>query len=586
MKTENMKTMRRKVIEEGRSEREAAKAASTQTESLSVLSSQLEDLQTQAELTSEVIEDKGNQVIDALNRVDQSVIDTTAGAELTAEASERTTEAVKEQTDVSNKISDKLSRLTDLLNERLSAITPNLPSVSSNDTSLAVVEDAVPVDIVTPGLPELIEGLLPDPNDGNNNPNDAFFPPTPAEPESDSKKGADEERKKRDSDLLNNLLKTTKSGFKATIGLTDKIAGMLFKYTVTAVVEAAKIAALLFSIVLGVDVLMKHFKYWSDKFTSDFDSFSSEATVWGSTLSSIFGTLESIQQFWEEGDWSGLAVAIVKGVTEILYNLGELISLGMSKVSAAILSVIPGMGDAALSIEGAALEGFQERTGNALSEKDQETVAKYQSMRIEKGENVFDKFSQGKTWAVNRLTGDANISDFVTDEERTAQNEKLKQMKPEDRERVLAKGNETRAAIVRFEKYMEQVNPNNKRSVQAADKAYSNLQTQMNDSDLNYSPTTKKELEGRMNIVTAKYEKMKGKDPQPAPSSQSEDVKKVESIEKNQAAQKASLGTGAGAAAANLFNTNNVINNSKTINTVSPVTSTNAPGVFGATGVN
>jgi hypothetical protein len=197
-----------------------------------------------------------------------------------------------------------------------------------------------------------------------------------------------------------------------------------------------------------------------------------------------------------------------------------------------------------------------------------------------------DKFSQGKTWAVNRLTGDANISDFVTDEERTAQNEKLKQMKPEDRERVLAKGNETRAAIVRFEKYMEQVNPNNKRSVQAADKAYSNLQTQMNDSDLNYSPTTKKELEGRMNIVTAKYEKMKGKDPQPAPSSQSEDVKKVESIEKNQAAQKASLGTGAGAAAANLFNTNNVINNSKTINTVSPVTSTNAPGVFGATGVN
>ena len=128
MKTENMKTMRRKVIEEGRSERDAAKAASTQSESLSVLSSQLDDLQTQAELTSEVIEDKGNQVIDALNRVDQSIIDTTAGAELTAEASERTTEAVKQQTEVSNKISDKLSKLTELLNERLSAITtPNLP---------------------------------------------------------------------------------------------------------------------------------------------------------------------------------------------------------------------------------------------------------------------------------------------------------------------------------------------------------------------------------------------------------------------------------------------------------------------------
>lgn len=586
MKTENMKTMRRKVIEEGRSERDAARAASSQSESLSVLSSQLDDLQTQAELTSEVIEDKGNQVIDALNRVDQSIIDTTAGAELTAEASERTTEAVKQQTEVSNKISDKLGRLTELLNERLSAITPNLPSISVPDTSLSVVEDAVPVDIVTPGLPELIQDLLPDPVNNNNNPTEPFFPTTPDNPESDTKKRSDEERKKNDSDTLDKLLKATKSGFKASLSVTDRIAGMLFKYTVTAVVEAAKTAALLFSIVLGIDVLMKHFKYWSDKFTSDFDKFSEEAGVWGSTLASIFGTLENIQKFWEAGDWSGLTVAIVKGVTEIIYNLGELISLGMSKVAASILSLIPGLGDAALSVEGAALEGFQERTGNSLSKEDQDTLAKYQSAKIEKGENLFDKVSQGKTWIVNKITGDANISDFVTDEERETQNEKLRQMKPEEREEVLKKGNEARAAIVRFEKYMEQINPDDKRSVEAADKAYSNLQSQLGDSDLNNSPVTKKELNARMNIVTAKYDKLKGKEPQPAPSSQSEDVKKVESIEKNKAVEKASLGTGAGSAAANLFNTNNVINSSRTINTVSPVTSTNAPGVFGATGVN
>ena len=587
MKTENMKTMRRKVIEEGRSERDAAKAASTQSESLSVLSSQLDDLQTQAELTSEVIEDKGNQVIDALNRVDQSIIDTTAGAELTAEASERTTEAVKQQTEVSNKISDKLSKLTELLNERLSAITtPNLPQTTVPDTSLSVVEDAVPVDIVTPGLPELLQELIPDPVNNNNNPNDEFFPTVPENPESDSKKGADEERKKKDSDTLSNLLKATKSGFKASMSITDRIAGMLFKYTVTAVIEAAKTAALLFSIVLGIDVIMKHFKYWSDKFTSDFDKFSAEAGEWGSTLASIFGTLENIQKFREAGDWSGLTVAIVKGVTEIIYNLSELISLGMSKVAAAILSLIPGLGDAALSVEGAALEGFQERTGNSLSKEDQDTLAKYQSSKIEKGENFFDKVSQGKTWIVNKITGDANISDFVTDEERESQNEKLRQMKPEEREQVLKKGNEARAAIVRFEKYMEQINPDDKRSVESADKAYANLQTQLNDTDLNNSPVTKKELSARMNIVTAKYDKLKGKEPQPAPSSQSEDVKKVESIEKNKAAKEASLGTSAGAAAANLFNTNNVINNSRTINTVSPVTSTNAPGVFGATGVN
>ncbi|MGZ7244279.1 hypothetical protein ACXWOQ_09310, partial [Streptococcus pyogenes] len=88
-------------------------------------------------------------------------------------------------------------------------------------------------------------------------PNDAFFPTVPENPESDSKKGADEERKKKDSDTLSNLLKATKSGFKASMSITDRIAGMLFKYTVTAVIEAAKTAALLFSIVLGIDVIMK-----------------------------------------------------------------------------------------------------------------------------------------------------------------------------------------------------------------------------------------------------------------------------------------------------------------------------------------
>lgn len=581
-----MKTMRRKVIEEGRSERDAAKAASTQAEGLSVIASQMEELKVHSELTNDVLEDKGNQIIDALDKVNDSVIDSSAGSEIVAEAVERGTNAIEAGTEVNSKISEKLTYLTTLLNERLGAITPNLPAASPD--SVSAVSDSLPVIVNTPGLPELIEDLLPGPSDNTNRPDEDFFPTTPANPQDDSQKRDEDEKKKRDSELLDNLLKTTKTGFKATIGITDKIAGMLFKYTVTAVIEAAKMAALLFSIVLGIDILMKHFKYWSDKFTSDFDAFSTEAGAWGSTLASIFGTLENIQKFWEAGDWSGLAVAIVKGVTEILYNLGELISLGMSKVAAAILSVIPGMGDTALSIEGAALEGFQERTGNALSEEDQSTVAKYQSSKIEKGENLFDKFSSGKTWILNKITGDANNSDFVDDKEIADQNEKLKAMKPEEREQVLKKGNEARAAIVRFDKYMESVNPSNKRSVQAADKAYSDLQAQLSDSDLNKSATTKKELNGRMAAATAKYEKMKGVEAKPAPPSESDDSKKVESIEKAKAADKAAStsGSAAGAGAANLFNTVNSINNSKTINTGNPVTSTTAPGVFGATNVN
>lgn len=589
MKNDKMSTMRRrKVIEDSQGERNAAKAASEQANATDGVSLRLEDLQGATELTSEVIEAKGNEILDSLGKVNDSILDNTAAAELVAEATERNTNTIKDSiSDLGDRLSDKLSRLSDLLESKLgSTVQSSSTPVNAPDTALAVVEDAIPVDIVNPGLPELIEGLLPDPVVGNNNPDDAFFPPSPeVNPEP---KKEDDKDKKKDSDLLAGLFDTTKKGFKATIGITDRIAGMLFKYTVTALAEAAKMAALLFSIVLAFDVIRVHFKYWSEKFLSDFDSFSSEAKEWGSLLGSIFGTLENIKKFWEAGDWSGLATAIVKGVTEILYNLGELISLGMSKVAAAILSVIPGLGDTALSVEGAALEGFQERTGNSLSDKDQDTLAKYQSQKIENGENLFDKYSQLKTYAVNKLTGDANTSDFITSDEKEAQVESLKKLEPKQREEVLKKGNEARAAIIRFEKYMESVNPDNPQSVKAMDQAYSNLQNQLSDGDLNQSPATKKELMGRMNQVQAKYETLNGSEVAPAPSESSDDSKRVANITKNQAAEKAaaSSGSAAGAMAGNLFNTNNVINNSKTIQQQMPVTGTPAPGVYHATSVN
>lgn len=586
MKNDKMSTMRRrKVIEESRGERDAAKAASDQTSAIGDISLGLKDLQGATELTAEMVESKGNEILGSLSQLNDSIEDNTAASELAAEASEKTTAAVKDSiSDLSDRISDKLTRLSDMLEAKLGNSVQSSTPVGTPDTTVAVVEDALPVEIVNPGLPELIEDLLPEVDNGNNDPNDTFFPPSP-----DVTHDRDKDKEKDDGtkDLMKGLFDTTKKGFKATVSITDRIAGMLFKYTVTALAEAAKMAALLFSIVLAFDVIRIHFKYWSDKFLSDFDAFSSEAGEWGSLLGSIFGTLENIKKFWEAGDWGGLTIALVKGVADILHNLGELISLGMSKVAAAILSIIPGMGDAALSVEGAALEGFQERTGNSLSEEDQNTVAEYQNKKIENGENIYDKFSQGKTYLYNKATGNANTSDFITSDDKEAQIESLKSMDPEERKEVLKKGNEARAAIIRFEKYMDSVNPDNQQSVNAMDKAYDNLKKQLSDTDLNQTAATRKELNGRMNQVQAKYDELHGIEPKPAPVEESDDNRKVQSIEKSKATEKAAvIGMGAAGVAANLINTNNVINNSKTIHQQAPVTSTNAPGVYNATSVN
>lgn len=580
MKSENMSTMRRKVIAEGKGEREAAKAASNQTSSIDDLSKTLQDIQTQGEITSEVIEDKGNQIIDSIDKVESRVSDVVEGSELAAEASERTTTAVKDNTEVANRISDKLTKLSELLSEKLGVSASAGPRP---DSPAVVIPESLP-DSEFP-MPVVIPPVLPQPE--NNDPNDSVFPPVVPTHEDNSESGRqDEKEKKENKDLFKELLKTTKTGFKASLGVTDKIAGMLFKYTVSALAESAKLAGMLFAIVLTIDVIRAHFKYWSDKFSTDFDTFSEEAGIWGSTLASIFGTLENIKKFWEAGDWGGLTIAIVSGVGKVLYNLGEIIQLGMAKVTAAILSIIPGMDGAALSVEGAALEGFQERTGNALSKDDQDTVARYQSSKIEDGENIYDKYQNARTWLKNKISGDTNIGDHVSDEERDAERDKLKAMNPEERIEVLKKSNEARAAIIRFEKYMDDVDPDNKQSVATMDKAYNKLKDQVSDSDIAKAGTTKKELDSRMDSVKAKYEKMKGIEAAPAPVSESDDAKKVNAIEKSKAESVSSGAVAPGASVGNLINTTNMVNNSKVVNNHAPLTSTQAPGVYGATRVN
>jgi hypothetical protein len=578
MKSEKMTSMRRKVIADSKGERDAASAASNQNESLDAINFKLNDVQSANELVAEVVEQKGNQVINAIQNVE-------AATELTAEATEKNTEQVKELTSVSSKISDKLSKLTSMLEQKVSAVEQRINDTGkSTDTALTVIQDNLP-EPVTQNLPELPERILPNPNDNTNEPDADFFPTAPDNPSDVPEKKPKEDPAKNPMQIsLDALLKTTKAGFKSTVSITDKISSMLFKYTISALAETAKMAALLFSLVLGIDLLRIHFKYWTDKFTSNFDKFSEDAEEWGGLLQSIFGTLEDIRKFWEAGDWGGLAVAIVKGLTDILYNLGEIIQLGISKITAAVLNAL-GFEGAALSVKGAALEGFQERTGNSLSEEDQDTLAKYQSKRIEEGPNLYDKANELKTRAADWIRGRDNKNSLTTETDQEQETQKLKAMKPEEREQVLKKGNEARAAIIRFEKYMGDVDPENPTNVQSMDKAYNSIKERLADSDLNDSPATKKELNARFMKVDAQYKKLKTESkPEPAPPTASEDVQRVQNIEKAQDARKTETKTAAPSSTVNA-QVNNV-NNSKTVHNITPVTATPAPGIFGATSVN
>lgn len=584
-KPEEMKSMRRKVISENKPTQQAAQAASDNNASLKQLSAQLNDAQAAQELIAQTVEEKSNDIIEAIGDVETAVADTVAGSELVAETIESGNSIAK---DVGVSLGSKLDRLTDLLQQKL--INANIPTTG---TSVQAVESAIPVKVVNDEpTAEIVNPLLPVPAKIDNKPDADFFPETA--PTSPEEKKKDDENKGKFLTSLKELTNSVKTGFSKSISVSDKIAGMLFKYTVTAAIEAAKMVALILGIVIGIDLLMVHFKYWSEKFTqawdlfsTDFTKFSSSSGTWGPLLQSIFESVANLQKFWEAGDWGGLTLAIVEGLGSVLYNLGELIQLGMAKLSAAILRIIPGLSDTADEVEGRALENFQASTGAELKREDQEKVANYQDKRINdelgtvaKG---LDKVNNLKTRASNWIRGVDNKEALTTDEERDAEAEKLKSLSPEDRRAALMKANEARAAMIRFEKYANSADMNKDSTVKSIDIAHADIKKRMNDPALNNSPAVKKELSARFEKLDASYNDLKKTQPdvKPETSTKSPEAKQVQEINKNKpqapvAQQQTPV----------ISNTNNVVKKNTVVHNMTPVTSTTAPGVFNATGVN
>lgn len=588
-KPQEMQTMRRKVISDNKPVQEAAKSASNTLSGLNDISTKLDDAQAASELIAQTVEEKSNEIVGAIDNVESAVSDTTAGSELIAETVEIGNNINKE---IGESLGSKLDKLTSLLEQKIQTA-----GIQQTGTSLAVVESAIPVKVVEDDTAEFVGPLLPAPEAVNNDPDADFFPaPQPVEP----KRESPEEKQKKEafnlklSQALDKLTKTVDFGFKKSISITDKISSMLFKYTVSAAIEAAKMVALIMAVVIGIDLLMVHFKYWSDKFSkawdlfsTDFKTFSSETGTWGPLLQSIFESIDEIKKFWEAGDWGGLTVAIVEGLGKVLYNLGELIQLGMAKLSAAILRVIPGMKDTADEVEGRALENFQNSTGASLNKEDQEKVANYQDKRMN-GDlgpiaEGLDKIANWKTRASNWIRGVDNKEALTTDEERAAEEEKLKQLSPEERKNALMKANEARAAMIRFEKYADSADMSKDSTVKSVEAAYEDLKKRMDDPDLNNSPAVKKELAARFSKIDATYQELKKNQPnaKPETSAKSPEAKQVQVIEKNKAQQ-----APVQQASPSINNTNNVIKKNTVVHNMTPVTSTTAPGVFGATGVN
>lgn len=579
----------RKVIAESKGERDANRANQSQEELLGNIHDKLNDVQASSDLTNDTVESKSNEIINSLGN---GLGDVVAATELTAEAVEKNTGEFRKLNDIASQISDKLSKLTSILEEKLTPQTQNTGASnasSSSNTALAVISDAIP-DIQTDQekITQALDDLLPR---LENNQEDADFTdpeptPTPVvQPPTVVPRTPEEEEEKKNnkslSDKIGSLLKVTKDGFKQSIGFSDKIAGMLFKYTITAAIEAAKMAAMILSLVLAIDVIRINFNYWAELLKTNFTEFSERLGKWAPLLQDIINSVDEVKAAWEKGDWSGITIAIVKGVGKAIMNLTELIVLGISKLIASVMRMIPGGGDRADALEADSLKTYQQHTGAKLTDEESTLVATQDVKKMkedhEHDDNVNVVGSMSQSDKIKIATGAMSIEDYKKSHPDN-NSDPFFSMSNDDQIKAIKAKNEAQASIDRTSKYLDS-NDGSDKFKASAKGAINDIGSQLNSGDLDKTPKLKADIQNQLDILNKKYDALANKPAVKADSpAESEEVKAVERINaqtKSQSQTSRQVG--------NITQVNNSVKKSTNQFNLPTQTATVAPGLFGHT---
>lgn len=519
----SMQSMRRRVIEEGKPTRDAQQAAAENTQALQGIDGRLSDLQASSELSGEVFEEKANGIIGAIN-------DVQAADELTAENTEKGNKELRRLNDTAFKINSKLAQLSSMLKSKM--VGAESPGVSkqakgAESTALEAIKDSLPLEVYQPSLEELLKTLVPDlPATGSPTP----FPESPVTPPVDEEKKKKEEKESKFD--VKELLKTTKAGFKASVGVADKISGMLFRYTVTAAAEAAKMAGMLFSLVLGFDVIRIHFKYWSKLLETSFASFDQKAGVWGKVLEDILLTVRNVQDFWENGDYGKMIWEIVKGIFKVGNDLIEAMFLGISKLTAGVLRQFNFDG-AADNVEGSAIERYADQTGTKVSDEDAEVYGRYKTKQFKE-----ELKNTGANQAI-RYGGSAEEYEKMRKEKGIplSDTEKLglqtKNMSDEDMAKMFAKEIQVKTDSDRLSRRTEDYKGRPER-IKELEIQQKELRARIDDPSIKAAPVVQERLLKQADAVDEQLKKLTAPEPKPVPTQDSEQAKQVKQIEQNQ----------------------------------------------------
>lgn len=573
---------RGKLIEEMAPQKRAEALASTQNEELGNLNDAFRDQQAATEMVAEAIEGKGNQIISAIDGTNTRLDDVIAGSEMTAESVERVAQSSKSMTGAARAISSKISELANVLGGKLQSDVK--APVSKESTTLAAIEEKLPLPVEVPKLDELLEKLVPQ----HGIPEDApFLPPPSTNEENNSKEG----KEKEGFDLsgkIEDLLKVSKKGFGGLMSVTDRIAGMLFSYTVTAAAQAAKLATSIFAVVLGIDMIKVYFQYFMKKFEAGWDEFAEKFKEWGPLLEGLMTFAKNAEKMFSEKNWLGLGEAIIKGIMDLTNNLANLLMLGMAKLTAAMLRSM-GFKEKADNIEGSALQTYQQKTGARLDDQDQTTLAKYQDRKdaeeFEAKQKAMDKFKDKKE-GLDVAEKYGTVSKETAEEIRAGKiDDSFRSMSEEQRVQALKDRNNAQADIIRLTETIEDTMSPDATDIKNAKETYSKIKEQLDKGAMNGVPQdlNTEQLMAKLDKTMEKINKSDIVKPQPV--AEREETVQAKRVDEAKKAEKARAYEGT-EPKSSVVQQVNVSRTSKTQYNVPPTSVINSPGMRQATNVN
>lgn len=482
-------------------------------------------------------------------------------------------------------ISSKLSVLSDKLHEKyaeekLERLSAPEPTTSESLDSIAQTD--------------------PEPTQ-NDRPEDRIQPSQPSRPSDELLEGEEPKKSGKEMESQKDAVQrngfkvvedTLKKGFKSSVSAFDKVSDFLFKNTLKQAIEIAKIAALIFSIVVAIDVIRAYWAAWGsqilekiDEWVETFRQYWAEFTTWGKSFSDMTtmfdnmnANLAEIKNAWISGDFPALAGALGSALFDLQKTIAAAIARALAGVVSPLLRLL-GFKDAADSVEAGALRLQQSLTDSKLSKENQRKVAEDQVKKENDGKTTTERgmtdFLPAKMRNKMFMISDAELNQINSEKNDQSSRSKLSH---EDKVQNTMATNEAREAIARYKKYADAANPNDKGQMAKLDKYKSEAQGLLSNPNLSMTPTTKKELDKQFSEIGTKQKP----ELKPAPVAQSEDNKLVNSIKES-----GFKGTADNIVNNSTANVNNIVTNSnRTIHVQAPVTSTTAPGVYKANGVN